>query len=67
MGGYVDEEAAKIRDAQLERLGKLSRGKSCLYVNKLADVDLEVLEEMIKTARDCRVAEFGHAFQGLVT
>ena len=48
MGGYCDEETAKVRDAQLERLGKHSRGKSCLYVNKLADVDLEVLEEMIK-------------------
>ena len=47
MGGYCDEETAKVRDAQLERLGKHSRGKSCLYINKLADVDLGVLEEMI--------------------
>lgn len=31
----------------LARLGKHSRGVSCLYVNKLADVDLAVLEEMI--------------------
>ncbi|HSG34460.1 MAG TPA: DUF1801 domain-containing protein [Sphingomonadaceae bacterium] len=30
-----------------ERLGKYSRGKGCLYVNKLADIDLGVLEEMI--------------------
>ena len=29
------------------RLGKHSRGKGCLYVNKLADIDLAVLEEMI--------------------
>ena len=29
------------------RLGKHSRGKGCLYVNKLADIDLGVLEEMI--------------------
>jgi hypothetical protein len=34
--------------ALLERLGKYSRGGGgCLYVNKLADIDLEVLEEMI--------------------
>ena len=33
--------------ALLERLGKYSQGKSCLYVNKLADIDLGVLEEMI--------------------
>ena len=31
----------------LARLGKYSRGKGCLYVNKLADIDLEVLEQMI--------------------
>jgi len=31
----------------LARLGKYSRGVSCLYVNKLADVDPGVLEEMI--------------------
>jgi hypothetical protein len=31
----------------LERLGKHSRGKACLYVNKLADIDMGVLEEMV--------------------
>lgn len=31
----------------LDRLGKHKIGKSCLYINKLADVDLDVLEEMI--------------------
>lgn len=32
----------------LARLGKHKIGKSCLYVNKLADVDLNVLEELIR-------------------
>lgn len=32
----------------LARLGKHKTGKGCLYVNKLADVDTEVLKEMIK-------------------
>lgn len=31
----------------LARLGKHKTGKSCLYVSKLADIDLEVLEELI--------------------
>ena len=31
----------------LARLGKYSRGKGCLYVNKLADIDLAVLEDMV--------------------
>jgi hypothetical protein len=30
----------------LQKLGKHKRGKGCLYVNKLADVDLKVLEQL---------------------
>jgi hypothetical protein len=29
------------------RLGKITTGKSCIYVKRLADVDTEVLEEII--------------------
>ncbi len=32
----------------LARLGKHKMGKACLYVNKLADVDLTVLEEIVR-------------------
>jgi len=32
----------------MEKLGKYKVGKSCLYINKLSDVDLEVLSELIK-------------------
>lgn len=32
----------------LTRLGKHRIGKSCLYVNKLADVDLAVLEHIVR-------------------
>ena len=35
------------RDALLAKLGKHSTGKGCLYIRKLADVDLAVLEELI--------------------
>lgn len=41
MPGYED------LSEQLARLGKHKIGKSCLYLNKLSDVDLTVLEEMI--------------------
>ena len=37
-------------EALLARLGKHSRGVGCLYVNKLADIDLGVLEQMIALA-----------------
>ncbi len=33
----------------LEKLGKHKTGKSCLYINRLSDVDLDVLTELIKT------------------
>jgi hypothetical protein len=32
----------------LTRLGKHAKGKSCLYLNKLAEADMEVLEELIR-------------------
>lgn len=47
MGGYCDSIAGKRRDALLKKLGKYSTGKSCLYINKLADVSMDVLEELI--------------------
>lgn len=34
-------------DALLEKLGKYKAGKGCLYISKLADVDMGVLEELI--------------------
>jgi hypothetical protein len=32
------------------KLGKIKAGKGCLYVNRLADVDAAVLEELIRTS-----------------
>lgn len=37
---------------QLARLGKHKIGKSCLYINKLTDVDLAVLEEIVVDSVD---------------
>lgn len=34
----------------LARLGKYTTGAACIYVNKPEDIDLEVLEEMIRRA-----------------
>ncbi len=41
MAGFVQY------DALLEKLGRYRTGKSCLYIKRLDDVDLEVLEELI--------------------
>lgn len=35
-------------DALMEKLGKFKTGKSCLYVRKLADIDLTILEELVE-------------------
>lgn len=34
----------------LQKLGKHKTGGSCLYINKLADIDTSVLKELISTA-----------------
>lgn len=46
MPGYTDFSEI------LMRLGKHRIGKSCLYVNKLADIELEVLAELIRAGLD---------------
>lgn len=35
-------------EPRLARLGRHRLGKSCLYVRKLADIDLDVLEEIVR-------------------
>lgn len=52
MGGYCDPQTGKRRDELLARLGKYATGKSCLYINKLADVDMDVLEQLVRNDWD---------------
>lgn len=40
----------KRQAAALEKLGKHKTGAGCLYINKLEDVDVKVLEKMIESA-----------------
>lgn len=53
-GGY-DEPAEQAR---LAKLGKHKVGKGCLYINTLADVDMAVLESMIRDTCDYMEAQF---------
>jgi len=41
MMGFEEEAAL------MEKLGKHTTGKSCLYIKKLSDVDLKVLEKLV--------------------
>ncbi|MBA3941944.1 MAG: hypothetical protein C0520_12110 [Sphingopyxis sp.] len=56
MGHYCDRQPEA--DALLARLGKYKNGKSCLYVNKLADVDLDVLERLVALSWDVMNARY---------
>jgi hypothetical protein len=40
----------KERDQLLDKLGKHKSGKACVYVKKLADIDISVLEELAKAS-----------------
>jgi len=44
MGHYVDQQAQA--DALFTRLGKHSMSKSCLYIPRLAAIDMAVLEQL---------------------
>lgn len=37
-------------DGELQKLGKFKTGKGCLYIDKLEDVNINVLQEIIKKA-----------------
>jgi hypothetical protein len=49
---YLMGSDAAAAEALFARLGKHSRGKGCLYIKKLADVDLAVLEQLVELSWD---------------
>lgn len=58
MGGYCDAETGGKQADQLARLGVWKRGKSCLYINRLEQVDLAVLKEMIRDSWDAMARRY---------
>ncbi len=56
MGTYGNRQSEA--DALFARLGKYKTGKSCLYINKLADVDVEVLEGLVALSWQCMNANY---------
>jgi hypothetical protein len=48
MGGYSNADTQAKMDVLRAKLGKHKTGASCLYINKLADVNLGVLKEMVE-------------------
>lgn len=41
------------------KLGKFKTGKSCLYLNSLADIDIKVLEKLLKASVKHMKAKYG--------
>ena len=37
------------QEALLKKLGKFKMGKGCIYVNKLSDIDLNILKDLMKS------------------
>ena len=46
---YIMPGFSRYKDL-MGKLGKYKTGKSCLYINKLEDVDLKVLEKLIRAS-----------------
>ncbi len=46
---YISMDADEFAK-ELEKLGKHTRGKGCIYANKLEDIDFAVLEKMTRYA-----------------
>ena len=44
-------------EALLAKMGKFTMGKGCIYVKKLADIDLKVLEKLVLAAVKAKVVK----------
>jgi hypothetical protein len=47
---YVLLAGLENSEELLARLGKYTRGKGCLYIKRLADVDITILKELVRAA-----------------
>ncbi len=52
MGAYCTPEAQAEQERLFGLLGKHSVGKSCLYINRLEQVNIEILEQLIRNNWD---------------
>lgn len=46
--GFTNLSAVEGLDELLKKLSKPKTSVTCLYINKLADVDMKVLEELVR-------------------
>lgn len=48
----------KDKEKLLAKLGKHTTGKMCIYVNKLADIDLDVLKTMLENSMEHTLSKY---------
>ena len=48
---YLTMDVSK-QEVLLKKLGKCKYGKGCLYINKLADVDLTILKQLVSLSKE---------------
>ena len=48
----------KDKEKLLAQLGKHTTGKMCIYVNKLADIDLDVLKTMLENSMEHTLSKY---------
>jgi hypothetical protein len=46
-------------DRLMDKLGKHKTGKSCLYINRLSDIDIEVLNQLIRESLKYMKQKYG--------
>lgn len=46
------------RERLLPELGKFTTGKSCVYINKLDDIDVDVLKDLIRRSIESTLAKY---------
>jgi hypothetical protein len=56
-GTYFPEQG-NAREALLKRLGKHRMGKACLYVKRLDDIDIDVLEKLVEMSASALKAHY---------
>ncbi|GGI57421.1 DUF1801 domain-containing protein [Winogradskyella haliclonae] len=48
---YLTSDIEKEKEL-ISQLGKCKHGRGCLYINKLADIDLKILRQLIAKSKD---------------
>lgn len=58
MPGFDEYDGSNMQKQLLKKLGKYKNGKSCLSIKRLEDVDLQVLEQMIRNGYEYMVKKY---------